>query len=307
MICESYKFINPKDNHKIAVYKWYSKTQEIKGVIHIVHGASEHAKRYQHFARFLVSQGYVVFAHDHRGHGHSISKAIPIGDFGGDGGFLNLISDTLIINQHIQKSYPHCKMIMIGHSMGSFVARYFTILFSDKIDKLILSGTGYQPPALLNASILVINAILLVTDGTQPNTLINKIMFGPLNRKFLKENDRSAWLSRCQKERETFNNDKLCGQQFTGYTYRELVRGMHFINQSSNFNKILTKNLPILIISGEYDPVGNYGKGVLKTYKLFKQTGCTNVTLKIYPKMRHEIFNEINKSIVYKEIIRWLN
>ncbi|MGL6173437.1 MAG: alpha/beta fold hydrolase, partial [Cellulosilyticaceae bacterium] len=144
------------DKHEIYTYKWES-TNEPKAIIQIIHGAGEYANRYDTFAKALVQRGFVVYAHDHRGHGKSVKNDEVFGYFGEKDGFQLLVKDTYEVTKHIKQEYPSKKLIILGHSMGSFVARYFSILYSNEIDGLIIVGTGNNSKLELKLGKLVSN------------------------------------------------------------------------------------------------------------------------------------------------------
>ncbi|ONI40513.1 hypothetical protein AN639_00010 [Candidatus Epulonipiscium fishelsonii] len=298
--------INPKDKKSIILYKWEMENTDVKGVVHIVHGAFEHAKRYDHFARFLASRGYIVFAHNQRGHGEHTRKVGKLVDFGEGEGFLNLVRDVLAINKYIRKEYPKQKLTLLGHSMGSFVARYFAINYSELIDKLILVGTGYATPLTVNTIISLSSIFQKVGYSKKGNKFLEAIVFGQFNLPFLSEKDILSWLTSSAEEREKNRRESLGPKIFTTNAFKELFKGVKYISEPNNILKT-RKNLPVYIISGEQDTVGQYGKGVRKVYQLFKEADILDVEMKIYKNMRHEILNEQRKHLVYRDVLKWIS
>lgn len=294
-----------RDKHQIYTYKWEN-TSEPKAVIQIVHGAGEYANRYDTFAKVLVQRGFVVYSHDHRGHGKSVKDEKGFGYFGKQDGFRNLVEDTYEVTKHIKQEYPDKKIFVLGHSMGSFVARYFAILYGKEIDGLLVVGTGHNSKVELGLGRAVANLYIKIGKGKQANKLLDMLIFKMFNIGFILEKDVNAWLTRDKSSRDEFTADKYCGIKFTSYAFRDLFEGVKFVTQEDNVAKI-RKELPIFVLSGAKDPVGGNGKGVNKAYKLYKEQGIKNIKLKLYKEMRHEILNEIGKQEVYKDIIGWIN
>ncbi|OON97408.1 MAG: hypothetical protein ATN32_05560 [Candidatus Epulonipiscium fishelsonii] len=308
MVVKKMHIINPKDKKSIILYKWTVDSADIKGVIHIVHGALEYAKKYDHFARFLSSRGYVVFAHNQRGHGEHTQKAGKLIDFGEKEGFSNLVGDVLAINKHIKKEYPTQKLILLGHSMGSFVSRYFAINYSERIDKLILVGTVYTTPLAVNTIISLSSIFQVIGYSKKGNRFLEAIVFGQFNIPFLIERDMLSWLTSSVEERDKHRLEaKALGPKiFTTDAFKEMFKGLKYISEPNNIIKI-RKNLPIYIISGGQDAVGQYGKGIRKVYQLFKEAKILDVEVKIYKNMRHEILNEQRKHLVYRDVLKWIS
>lgn len=294
-----------RDEHQIYTYKW-EQTEQPKAIIQIVHGAGEYANRYDTFAKVLVSRGFVVYSHDHRGHGKSVKDNERFGYFGEEDGFRTLVEDTYEVTKHIKAEYPDKKLFVLGHSMGSFVARYFAILYSDQIDGLLVVGTGNNSVASLNVGIKVAETYIRTHKGHKPNILLDTLIFKAFDLNFIGDKGKNAWLSRDKESREAFNNDAYCGVKFTSYAFRDMFTGVKFVTDPENVAKI-RKDLPIFMLSGDKDPVGGNGKMVKKAYDLYKNQDIKSVKIKLYKDMRHEILNEIGKQEVYKDIIIWIN
>lgn len=293
------------DKHEIYTYKWESEN-EPRAIIQIIHGAGEYANRYDTFAKALVQRGFVVYSHDHRGHGRSVGNDEVFGYFGEKDGFKLLVKDTYEVTKHIKEEYPNKKLIVLGHSMGSFIARYFSILYSNEIDGLIIVGTGNNSKLELKLGKLVSNLYIKSGRGLKSNRLLDSLIFKMFNLAFILEKDINAWLSRDRQSRKEFAQDPYCGIKFTAYAFRDLFDGVEFVTEESNVERV-RKDLPILMISGEKDPVGGNGKMVQKAYQIYKKVGIKNISLKLYKDMRHEILNEVGKQGVYKDIIGWIN
>lgn len=297
---------NSTDHHQIYVYQWLPDSHvQMRGIIQLVHGSCEHAKRYEHFARFLTTRGYGVYAHDHRGHGASVKNQDELGYFGEEKGWEKLVEDCLVINEMIKEKQSGKKIVMLGHSMGSFVARHYAIAHSETIDGLILSGTAHYAPNILGLGTQIANQAIAKGKGKKVHHLLDRMSYGTFHMKFHREKDKLAWLSSDVKVREDFRKDPLCGFKFTASAFRDMFGGLGVITKVESMKK-MRAHLPILILSGEDDPVGNFGKGVKKTYELMKEAGMKNMEMKLYPHMRHEILNEKRRQEVYKDLLGWL-
>ena len=200
--------------------------------------------------------------------------------------------------------YPSLPVVLMGHSMGSFVARLYIEHYSDEIDAAIIVGTGGpEAPAALGKKLA---QIIIVKEGERARSaLLDKLAFGSYNKKFKKETVPHAWLTRDEEVRERYNEDKFCNYKFTARGFYDLFDMLEAVSKKSWAKKIRS-DLPILIMSGDKDPVGNYGKGVRKVYDRLADAGMEDVTLRLYVDCRHELFNELNKEVVIKNTVDWI-
>lgn len=262
---------------------------EIKGLVQIVHGMTEHIERYRSFMEELCKEGYVVFGHDHLGHGKTAIDESELGFFAHKDGYKLLYNDVFLVYKHVSKLYPGKKHILFGHSMGSFVVRLATKAYPDMNDGLIICGTGGPNPAA-PIGLLLADIIRLFKGEKHKSRLLEKLAFGSYNNRF-EGNIGNEWLTKTESILKTYINDPLCTFKFTVSAMHDLIK----LNRLSNINswyKSIPENLPILLISGSEDPVGNYGKGVKTVYSKLKKSGRKDVTIKIYENCRHEILND---------------
>lgn len=301
-----FKLENKEDGHQIQAYQWLPDANvHVKGIVQLVHGSCEHAKRYENFARFLTTRGYGVYAHDHRGHGQSVTSPDELGYFGDEKGWEKLVADCLCMNEWIKANNADKHVVMLGHSMGSFIARHYAILHSETIDGLILSGTAHYATQILEIGSQIANKAIAKGKGKVVHHMLDRMSYGTFHMKFYKEKDKLAWLSSDPHVREVFKKDPLCGFKFTAAAFRDMFWGLGVITDGRQMKK-MREDLPILILSGEEDPVGNFGKGVKKTYGLMQEAGMKRLEMKLYPGMRHEILNEKRHQEVYKDVLGWL-
>ena len=287
----------------IHACKWLP-TGQPKAVLQIVHGIAEFVERYDNFANYLTELGYIVVAEDHMGHGQSINGDGIQGYF--HGGWFTAVEDTMQLMRDTRRDYPDVPYILFGHSMGSFMARTILCQYPDSgIDAAVICGTGWQPAFALPALIKVVETICKKTGETKPNEKLQGMVFGSYNRKV--EHPRTAfdWLSRDNKIVDAYIAHPLCGFTASCGLLRDMMKGIHYIEQPKNL-EMMRKELPVFFIAGGDDPVGPYGKGVHQTAEAFRKAGMQDVSVHIYPLCRHEILNEINKEEVFADVAQWI-
>lgn len=263
--------------------------QSIKAVLQIAHGMAEHLERYEKFADFLCKNGIAVYINDHIGHGASVSSESELGYFGEKDGWKNFVEDCHKLMEIAKAENPGKPYIFFGHSMGSFVARSFSAKYAPELTAAVFCGTAGPNPAAGIGQKLA-SAIGKIKGSHYRSKLIDKMAFGTYNNKFEK---RTAydWLSRDNDEVDKYVADDLCGFLFTAYGYRDLMALLGSVTQKS-WAENFPKQLPVFLISGSMDPVGEYGKGVTAVYESLKAAGKDNVKMKLYENGRHEILNE---------------
>ena len=281
--------------------KWLPEAKP-KAVVQLVHGIAEHIGRYDHFARFLNQHGYIVTAEDHMGHGGSI-----VGDLKGyfNGGWMNAVADVKALHDKTAAEHPGLPYIFLGHSMGSFLLRTYLYTYPDAVDKAVISGTGWQPAAALKAGLALCKLEEKRLGETKTSPLLNSLIFGTYNKMFKPNRTPNDWICSDDAVVDKYMADPLCGFDATIGLARDMLTGIRMNQEPANLAK-MNKALPVLFVSGAKDPVGGMAKGVLKTIDAFKRTGLRNITIHIYPEGRHEMLNEVNRSEVYGDVLRWL-
>ncbi|HAQ63503.1 MAG TPA: alpha/beta hydrolase [Ruminococcaceae bacterium] len=276
---------------------------QVKGVIQIAHGMAEHSNRYAAFAKYLCENGYAVYINDHLGHGKSVASADELGYFG-DNGVDSLVEDMKKLTDIARQEYPDLPFILFGHSMGSFLARANTAKYGHQIDGAIFCGTSGANPAT-GMGIALAKHFEKSKGKLERSNFLNSIAFGSYNKRTEK---RTAfdWLSRDEKEVDKYIADDLCGFCFTANGFETLFTVLKQVSSKIWYNTV-PKELPILLIAGSNDPVGEYGKGVTQVFTDLKKTGHANTLMKLYPDCRHELLNELNKDEVMADIVSWVN
>lgn len=277
----------------------------VKGVVQIVHGMAEYIERYEEFAHFLTDRGYVVTGEDHMGHGKSVGKDGKYGYFCEQDPATVLVRDVHRLKKATQAEFPGVPYILMGHSMGSFIARNYMFRYGTGISAAIIMGTGMQPKALLMISKAIARIQQTFCGSEHVSRFIDKLAFGNYNKEI--ENARTPfdWLSRDNERVDQYIEDPFCGFVFTVNGFQTLFELISRLHNSENLDRI-PKKMPVLMISGAVDPVGDYGKGVRKAYDSLRGAGMENVSLKLFEGGRHELLNETNRDEVMQHIYKWL-
>lgn len=299
------KFIS-FDNMEINYYKWQKKfTNDVTGVVLIIHGMAEHALRYENFANYLNECGYIVYALDYRGHGITGLNSGELGSLG-EKGWQSVIKDIHKMVDIIKNEFPQLPLYLFGHSMGSLLARTCIIQYGREFKGVILSGTTNGGSPIITKIGLIISKIMVLIEGSKKtSSFMTRLTFGNYNKKFSTDRFGFQWLTRDESIVQKYTEDPLCGFECTWGFYKEMLGGIDFISNPKNISQVPV-DLNVLILYGEDDPVGNYGSDVKKVYDIYEKRGMDNIKLKSYPQYRHEILNELNKEVVYEDIIDWL-
>lgn len=277
---------------------------EVRAVVIIHHGMAEHINRYADYVKHLTDMGYAVFMHDMANHGKSNQKTELLGYFGENDGYKNLVKDLKTVYDLAKKEFPDKKIIMFGHSMGSFIVRCFDCAYPGASDASVYMGTGCSNPAA-GMGKAISNLIASIKGSTYKSKMLDKITFGSFNKKTDKKTS-FDWLTRDSAIVQKYIDDDYCGFLFTVKGMNDLVNLNVWANSAECYNTV-KKDLPILLVAGADDPVGAYSKGINEVADKMKASGHTNVTVKLFPGCRHEVLNETNRQEVYEGIDAFLN
>jgi alpha-beta hydrolase superfamily lysophospholipase len=296
-----------KDGESIFYYKWKANTSSrFKGIVQISHGVGEHAGRYQRIANKLQKQGYEVYANDHRAHGRSVKSKELMGFYSGHNYFEDAVEDMRQLTKIIKKEHPYQKITLFGHSMGSLLSRQYVTRYGNDLHALILSGTASFMKGLGTIGLVGANVIKVFNGRTKKNELLKSLFFSEFNKKFKPNKTSLDWISSDEKQVAIFEADPYRVEDFSLSVFLDIVKASKQLNKQQTFNAT-PKNLPILIFSGDKDPVGEMGKGLKRVLKQYKKAGMNDVTLKLYKGGRHEMLNEVNKEEVTHDLVSWLN
>ncbi|MGN1402170.1 MAG: lysophospholipase [Bacillus sp. (in: firmicutes)] len=298
---KNHTFFNASDGKSIFVRGWI--IDNPKATVQLLHGMNEHSGRYEEFAAILNRNGYNVYAADHRGHGVTAESLEKIG-FIGENGFQKMVNDQLQLTKIIREKHPDTEIFIIGHSMGSFLSqRYLQVMEPGTISGTILIGSDGNKKVVKLGKYVA--ALFDAVTSDSRSRAMEKIVFRGFNERFEKRS-RFEWLSADSKVVDAYLNDPYCGHVFPIGFYRQFLTFLEEIFKVENVERVDPKN-PVLIISGQDDPVGEYGDGIKRLYKQYKENGQLDVAMKLYPHSRHEILNDYCRSDVYHDTVKWLN
>lgn len=304
--CIMYEMINltvkQKDGYITEVTQFRYKDIP-KASLLILHGMAEHKQRYHTFAAYLAEKGIDVYIYNHRGHGTD-KKIKELGFFAKENGYQLVTEDAITVSKYIKKTNRCKKFILMGHSMGSLIARN-VIQTYDSYDGVILSGTTFPAKPLTFAGRIISYLIIKVKGPKHISPFLNSLIFG--GKKYLKLSNRTAydWLSRSHTVVGAYIHDPYCGFICTASFYHDLLTLVWNASKKKLIQKT-EKDIPLYIISGDKDPVGSYGKEIKNYVTILKKLNFTNVTHKLYPDCRHELINELNKDDVYQDLYQWI-
>lgn len=302
MIRTTFTINSPVDNLPLDVLLFECECP--KGIVQICHGMSEHKERYIPFMKYLYDHGYASIIHDHRGHGKSVLSVDDIG-YLYDGGHKALVEDVYAVNQFIHEKYPNLPVVLFGHSMGSLVVRAFTKEKDDTIDGLIVCGSPSENKlAAVGKSLSKI--IMKTKGGKYHSNLIHEMAFGSYNKGIKRARSKNSWLCTDPTVVEKYDKDELCGFVFTANGFYNLFDMMQYVYNKTGWKKTNEK-LPIHFIAGSNDPCITSQKLFSDAVNFMRGIGYKSVTSKLYPKMRHEILNEVGKERVYSDVVENMN
>ena len=301
MVHHSTQILAADDGHKIHTQLWQPHGVPI-AIVQVVHGLGEHADRYARFAAAAVERGYAVCAHDHRGHGRHAEHP---GYFSVSKGWDRVVNDVDVVNEFVRQTLPGIPVVLLGHSMGSYIAQNFAMYHSARLAGMILSASTW-PSKLKLLPAFIIAHIEAWRLGTSANSrLLHKLGFSDFNKPFSPARTDLDWLTRDEDEVDKYIADPLCGGPYTCGLWRDLFGGLLRIYSDNSLRRI-SSELPILITGGELDAVGgDKGMGTLATR--YAQTLHSRLKVRIYPEGRHEMLNEINRDEVTRDWLDWID
>ena len=290
-------------NH-IAACLYTPKDRTVCGVVQIVHGMRDHMGRYHKMAEILCEQGYAVCGGDHLGHGRTARHSDELGFFAAEDGAETVLTDVHKLTLLMRSQFNGSPIILIGHSMGSLIARMYACSYSRDIDAIVILGTANNRAAGLAR--LLARIVARRKGDTHRSKMLTQLAFGNYNKK-AHQYDPSGqnWLSRDDAAVAAHTIDPFCSFTFTASAYKDLFDMLARVS-SPRFAQEYPKSLPTLIAAGDMDPVGNYGRAPRALAARLSAAGTKDVTLKLYPGARHELFNETNRDEFFRDLIAWL-
>ena len=278
--------------------------QQPRAVILILHGLAEHSARYERFAKSATARDVAVVTYDHRGHGPAEAAGTPA-HFADHDGWEHVVADVAHVVRAVRQAFPDTPLVLLGHSMGSYIAQSFAMRAPETIDLLILSGSTLPNRAEVRIARVLAWLISAASRRGSPARLMNTLSFGKFNDAFKPNRTEFDWLSRDPAEVDKYIADTNCGQLASNRLWYDLLGGLLEISADSAISR-LTKELPVLICGGEKDPVGGKS-GMTRLHEAYVAAGMSNVSLKLYPDGRHEMLNETNRDEVTSDLLSWID
>lgn len=305
MVKNEFYYLSADNKTQIHAVKWKPE-KEIIGVIQIAHGVTEHILRYEQFAKFFTQKGFVVVGNDHLGHGTSIAKNSKPMYFGPKNSWNFVVQDIETCRKMTKEKYSDIPYVLLGFSLGSFLVRTYLIDYAkEPIDASIIMGTGYIPNFKIAIAKMIANNETKKVGEENTSPVIKSLTFETYNKLFKPNRTECDWLCSNEKAIDEYLADPLRGKNYSAGLFIELLSGMQYTSNLKNIKK-MNKKIPIFLLSGDKDPVGEFGKGVIKTFDILRKAGIENVDIKLYKDLRHDILHEENRNNIYADIYNWL-
>lgn len=293
------------DGIRIFTRRWAGDAPP-KALLLVAHGVAEHSGRYARLASALVPRGYEVWAPDHRGHGKTASTSGGRGWFAARNGFSRVVEDLREIRDRMAAERPGLPIFLLGHSMGSSLARYYIVLHGAGLAGCALSGIVALTPLLAAAGNVIVALGRFLQGGRGIAQFAHRMTLGSYAKAFRPVRTPQDWLSRDPAEVDAYIADPDCGFVCTWDWYRDINEGTKFVEDPRNTARI-PKSLPIYIFAGTADPVGAASGGAERLAEAYRAAGIRDVRLRLYPEGRHESLNEINRDEVTRDLAEWLD
>lgn len=302
---EEFYFDSCDGEHKLHGVRYIPEQGDVTCVLQIVHGMAEYVERYEEFAKFLTDRGVVVVGEDHLGHGKSVEEGGVYGYFCKKDPATIVVKNVHRLKKMTQKLYPNVPYVILGHSMGSFILRNYLCCYGSGISGAVIMGTGMQASGLICFSKMVAWLLRFICGDKHVSKFLDKAAFGAYNKRVPNPRTSFDWLSRNAESVDAYIADPLCGFTFTTNGFYTLFDLISRVQKRKNLEK-MSKTLPILMMSGTADPVGDYGKGVRRAYASLRRAGVSDIKFKLYRKGRHELLNETNRRVIMQDIYDWM-
>jgi alpha-beta hydrolase superfamily lysophospholipase len=295
-------WLDASDHTRLYVNAWFPLSGP-RAVVMLSHGMAEHSGRYARLGAALTEAGFALYAHDQRGHGRTAANGV-LGHYADRDGWNKVVGDLASLSASIGQRHPGVPVVLLGHSMGSYIAQAYLLHHSASVQGAVLSGSNFQPVLLYRSAAVIARLERWRQGATGRSAIIELLSFGSFNKAFKPVRTPFDWLSRDQQEVDKYVSDPLCGFRCTNQFWLDMLGGLQQISKKSSLAQI-DKTLPILIIGGECDPVSE-GRRLKDLAGALTDTDHALVTLKLYPQARHEILNETNREAVTRDLLAWL-
>ena len=302
--CREFFYLSSDGRTNVHAVAWQSENKP-RAVVQIAHGICEYVERYDRFARWLAERDILVVGNDHLGHGKSWQEPERQGLFAEKDGWNKVVQDVETLRQKVVEEHAGIPYFLLGHSMGSFVARTYLICYPGRVDGALISGTGQQAEGMLKGGRALCSLLISLKGTDYRSSFLKNVMFGPYNKAFRPNRTDCDWVCSDNEVVDTYCQDPGCQFLPTVSLYRDMLGGILFIGDKDNL-ALMDKRTPAFFFAGALDPVGEQGKGVERAYQGFLNAGCTDVQCKLYPEGRHEVLNEVFKEQVWQDVLDWM-
>lgn len=302
-----FTFSSSEGRTKVHAVEWMPDSGEYRAILQITHGMVEFIDRYDLFAGYMTEQGFLVVGHDHVGHGASIVSPQDWGFFDEKHPSDTLVADMHTLRTMTQNAHPQLPYFMLGHSMGSYMLRKYLTIHGKGLEGAVIMGTGFVPAYATTLAKCLTRSLARIKGWRHRSSMLAALSFGKPYKKFDKSGEipGNSWLTKDEKIVEDYYSDPRCTFTFTLNGFMGLYEAVSYSCNPRNAVKI-PSTLPILMVSGEDDPVGDFGVGVRKVYDMYRNAGITDLTCTLYKDDRHEILNETDREKIYVDIRDWL-
>lgn len=280
-----------------------------RGAIQVAHGLAEHSGRYEDFAEAMVAAGFLVYASDHRGHGRTVLDDRDLGFFAPpeEDGWDRVLADLAVVQAHVARSHPELPRLLVGHSMGSFLALDLVArLAPDTFVGLVLSGCKRGGGPMVQAGRLAARAERARLGPRGRSGVLNFLSFGSFNHPFRPTRTEFDWLSRDHQQNDAYVSDPRCGFVATTQLWVHFLDALARLGRSETFASV-PRELPILMIAGGDDPVANQPPTFEALAQALTGAGVRQLRSRRYPGARHELFHETNRDEVFRDLLGWID
>lgn len=299
-----FRFLSADGRTQVFVRSWLPQDRQPSFLVQISHGMIEFADRYDRFARFLCGSGAAVYGNDHLGHGHTTPEGEPYGHFADRNGDALVVEDMHRLTQIIRERHPDLPFFLFGHSMGSLLARDYAVHYGSESTGHVFCGTS-GPNPLSGAARLLARIGFLCGRRRKPAPLLTSLAFSKYNDRIENPRTPNDWLSRDEEIVDAYNAHPWNSFQFTDQAWFDMACLVDRVS-GTQWARALPAGPAYLLISGEMDPVGDYGRGVQQVYGWMQEAALPDVAMKLYPEARHELTNEINRQEVFADVRDWM-
>lgn len=301
---EELGILSKDQKHTLHVIRWMPEG-EIRAALQIVHGMVEFVDRYHDFAEYLCGLGIAVIGHDHLGHGLTAGRDEDLGYFAREDGDQILIEDMYQVTEKMKKNFPGVPYFILGHSMGSFCLRKYLTYYGNQIDGAIIMGTGDMPMVLIKAGKAMAGMLMKTKGRRYRSKRLADMVFQGYLKEIPDPKTPMDWLTKDEAIVDAYLKNKYNTFLFTVSAYYDFFKIVEYDTKMRNLDRI-PKELPILIVSGDQDPVGTWGTGPKSLSDKYQKRGFADVSLKLYGDDRHEILNETDRQTVYEDLGKWI-